>query len=61
MNEKMRELMGLEENPVDKEINASDVIEKEVEFDFNQHIEDNSQTATIIKKDEKKILKRQKQ
>ena len=51
----LREKLGLDDdNIVDKEMDASDVIEKEVEFDFNKYIESDSKTKPISKTAEKK-------
>lgn len=61
MNEKIEDLLGLGgENLADKSIDVSDVIEKEVEFDFNKHIEDNSPAVRAEEKPEVKETKKAK-
>lgn len=60
MNEEIKNMLGLSgENLADKTIDASDVIEKEVEFDFNKHIEDNETSATVasVEEEQKEVKK----
>ena len=47
-NEKMNELLNLEKNAVDKSMEITDVIEKEVAFDFEKHIDDSKPSAVIV-------------
>jgi hypothetical protein len=41
-------LLNLEESVVDKKIDAADVIEKEVAFDFDKHIEEDSKVSASV-------------
>lgn len=60
-NDKIKEMLGLTENRVDKEFDVSDVIEKEVEFDFNKHIEDTAASSAVPEtKVEKEVVKKAK-
>ena len=46
-NEKWMNLLGLEQNAVDRAVEV-DVIEKEVAFDFEKHIDDNKPSAVVV-------------
>jgi len=50
----LKEKLGIEDNAVDKEIDMSDVIEKEVEFDFNKYIESDTKTKPVTKAEQEK-------
>ena len=51
-------LLNLEETVAEKKIDATDVIEKEVGFDFAKHIEEESVTETVEEEAEKKVEKK---
>ena len=57
-NEKMNELLNLEQNAVDKAMEVADVIEKEVAFDFEKHIDDNKPSAVVAEVQEEKPKKK---
>lgn len=61
MTEKIEDLLGLgSENLADKGFDVSDVVEKEVEFDFDKHIEETMETPIVESKEEKKEIKKAK-